>query len=122
MKVDALQSGYPDFQRLTANVDAHRLLSRDHEQKDIGVQSDPARSFSTQTKDLLDQAVEAADSRLKEMGVNIRLRVGENSDRLQVEVYDPETREVIRRLPPDEIIKLAESIEDMVGLILDRLL
>lgn len=73
-----------------------------------------------QEREKLFEAIQAADERLEELGLHVRLKIAEKSDRLQVEVYDPETEKVIRRFPPDEIIKLAESIEEMAGVILDR--
>lgn len=70
----------------------------------------------------LSEAVETARQRLEKAGLNIRLITGEGKDRFQVEVFNPTTKEVIRRFPPDEIIKLAESIEEMNGLVVNRTL
>ncbi len=66
------------------------------------------------------EAMDVAEEHLKGTGLNIRLKVADKSERLQVEVFDPKTKEVLRRFPPDEIIRLAESIDEMAGLIVDR--
>ncbi|SMP63586.1 FlaG protein [Desulfonatronum zhilinae] len=66
------------------------------------------------------EAMDVAEEHLKGTGLNVRLKVADKSERLQVEVFDPKTKEVLRRFPPDEIIRLAESIEEMAGLIVDR--
>lgn len=66
------------------------------------------------------EAMDLAEEHLQGTGMNIRLRTSENSERLQVEVFDPKTKEVLRRFPPDEIIRLAESIDEMAGLIVNR--
>jgi uncharacterized FlaG/YvyC family protein len=71
-------------------------------------------------RDALLEAMDVAEDHLKGTGLNIRLKVSDNSERLQVEVFDPETKEILRRFPPDEIIRLAESIDEMAGLIVDR--
>lgn len=68
----------------------------------------------------LEQAVEKANSRMQGHGVNVLLRASDKSKRLQVEVIDRKTKEVLRRFPPDEIIRLAESLDEMVGVILNR--
>jgi uncharacterized FlaG/YvyC family protein len=46
--------------------------------------------------------------------------VDRDSEQIQVKVIDPEKDEVIRKIPPDEILKLAESIESMLGTIMNR--
>ncbi|WP_045222160.1 flagellar protein FlaG [Desulfonatronum thioautotrophicum] len=66
------------------------------------------------------EAMDLAEEHLKGTGLNIRLKTAEKSERLQVEVFDPETKEVLRRFPPDEIIRLAESLDEMAGLIVNR--
>jgi len=66
------------------------------------------------------EAMDLVGEHLQGTGINIRLRATENSERLQVEVFDPKTKEVLRRFPPDEIIRLAESIDEMAGLIVNR--
>lgn len=82
-----------------------------------GQEGDTARQ---KKRNALMQAMDMAEEHLNGAGLNIRLKVADNSERLQVEVFDPKTKEVLRRFPPDEIIRLAESIEEMAGLIVDR--
>ncbi|SDB01941.1 FlaG protein [Desulfonatronum thiosulfatophilum] len=73
-----------------------------------------------QAKNILMEAMDVAKDRLDGTGLNVRLKMTDKSERFQVEVYNPETKEVLRRFPPDEIIRLAESIDEMAGLIVDR--
>lgn len=82
----------------------------------------PARSEKPATSQVEDAAriMETARQRLQESGLNIRLSSDHGSERLQIEVFNPETDEVIRRFPPDEIIKLGESIKKMNGLVVNR--
>jgi uncharacterized FlaG/YvyC family protein len=68
----------------------------------------------------LSKAMEIAKEHLDAAGLKIRLGHGGEKQRFQVEIFNPETNEVIRRFPPDEIIKLAESIEKMNGFVLDQ--
>lgn len=68
----------------------------------------------------LSKAMEIAKEHLDAAGLKIRLGRGGEKQRFQVEIFNAETNEVIRRFPPDEIIKLAESIEKMNGFVLDQ--
>jgi flagellar protein FlaG len=54
------------------------------------------------------------------LDVKLEFRVDRDSEQIQVKVIDPEKDEVIRKIPPDEILKLAESIESMLGTIMNR--
>lgn len=73
-----------------------------------------------QIRNALLDALDVAKEHLAESGLNIRLKVADKSERLQVEVFDPKTKEVLRRFPPDEIIRLAESLDEMAGLIVNK--
>ena len=56
------------------------------------------------------------------IGVSLKFNIDERTDMVQVEVRDPETDKLIRKIPADEMLDLAASIENMVGLFLDKAL
>ncbi|PTN31301.1 flagellar protein FlaG [Desulfonatronum sp. SC1] len=66
------------------------------------------------------KTMEMAKERLKDTGLNIRLSSGDGKDGFQIEVFNPKTNEVIRRFPPDEIIKLSSSIKEMNGFVVNQ--
>jgi flagellar protein FlaG len=59
---------------------------------------------------------------MSSIGVSLKFNIDERTDMVQVEVRDPETDKLIRKIPADEMLDLAASIENMVGLFLDRAL
>jgi flagellar protein FlaG len=59
---------------------------------------------------------------MSSLGVNLKFNIDERTDIVQVEVRDPETDKLIRKIPADEMLDLAASIEKMVGLFLDKAL
>lgn len=121
MKLEALQLGSPLFQGRRFGLEGEFASERRAPYAGEATSRQAPAFFNLdQEREKFFQVVQAADARLEELGLHVRLKVAEKSERLQVEVYNPETKEVIRRLPPDEIIKLAESIEKMAGVILDR--
>jgi flagellar protein FlaG len=70
----------------------------------------------------LQHLTEAVDSYMSSLGVNLKFNIDERTDIVQVEVRDPETDKLIRKIPADEMLDLAASIEKMVGLFLDKAL
>ncbi len=68
--------------------------------------------------DRLANAMDVTRKRLEGTGVNIRLAV-EAKNRIQIEVFRSDTNEIVRKFPPDEILRLADAIEEMNGSIFD---
>ena len=51
--------------------------------------------------------------------IHLNFSVHEATGRTVIKVIDAETREVVREIPPEEILKLIVSIEEMAGSLLD---
>lgn len=68
----------------------------------------------------LQNLTDAVDSYMSSLGVNLKFNVDERTDMVQVEVRDPDTDKLIRKIPADEMLDLAASIENMVGLFLNK--
>lgn len=78
---------------------------------------DDAEDISLQK---LQNVAEAMDAYMTSLGVNLKFNIDERTDTVQVEVRDPKTDRLIRKIPADEMLELAASIEKMVGLFLDK--
>ena len=70
----------------------------------------------------LHHVIEAVESYMQSLGVNLKFHIDERTDVVQVEVRDPDTDKLIRKIPADEMLDLAASIEKMLGLFLNRTL
>ena len=95
-------------------AESGRLLGKPH-----GVTPEESEEISLQK---LQNLTEAVDSYMSSLGVNLKFSVDERTDIVQVEVRDPETDKLIRKIPGDEMLDLAASIENMVGLFLNKAL
>ena len=51
---------------------------------------------------------------------NIRFSVDRESKRVIVKVVNPATEEVVRQIPPEEMLQIMKRIDRMLGLILDE--
>jgi flagellar protein FlaG len=79
-------------------------------------QEEEATSVDRET---LDAAVQQAQSRLAQNGVSLKFNVIETTGKIQVEMINAETDKVIRKFPPDELVKLSESLKKFSGGLLD---
>ncbi len=50
----------------------------------------------------------------------IRLRIFQPTGRFYAEVVDPDTREVVKTVPPMEMLKVMARLHKTVGLLVDR--
>lgn len=67
------------------------------------------------------EAASKLEKQLKEADTGLRIRVLDDSqNRVQVEIIDARSDKVIRKIPQDEILKLAASIKEMTGVLLDN--
>jgi flagellar protein FlaG len=55
------------------------------------------------------------------LGVDLKFRVSDSGD-IQAEVRQADGEKLIRKIPPDEVMELAESIRRMSGAFLDKAL
>ncbi|MBN2140974.1 MAG: flagellar protein FlaG [Desulfovibrionaceae bacterium] len=60
------------------------------------------------------------EEHLNANGVKLKFNVIEESGDIQVEVRDSEQNKVIRKIPPDDLLKLAATMRAMAGGFVDR--
>lgn len=77
------------------------------------------RSSSTVSLVDLADAVESLQTTANLANVGLQFKIDQSTDQVQVVVMNRDTDEVIRKIPPDETVKLAEKIQEAIGLIFD---
>ncbi|GAU08015.1 flagellar protein FlaG [Desulfoplanes formicivorans] len=80
-------------------------------------QSFPSRNVQETEIDKVSNALEQF---WKAMGVSLIFKVDKETDIIQVEVIDPSTNKVIKKIPTDEILHMAASIRESVGIFVDK--
>ena len=76
----------------------------------------PTPSPSEKPK-LAGQAGEKAE---RSLSGNVRFRIFQPTGRVYAEVVDPNTREVVKTVPPMELLKMTTHLRHVVGLLVDR--
>jgi len=79
------------------------------------------REKQTKKKDeQLEEIKEAANELLESLGVTLEYSVNRELDELIVNVKSKESGEVIRQIPPEYMLRIAERLKEMSGVILDE--
>jgi flagellar protein FlaG len=51
---------------------------------------------------------------------NIRVRIDETHGRIVTQIVDPDKGEIIKQIPPQELLDIMTRVKELVGLLLDR--
>lgn len=62
---------------------------------------------------VLERVVQPVERFMERIGVEIKFHVHEETGEMQAEVMDPGGEKVLRKIPSDEILRLAASIKEM---------
>lgn len=84
-------------------------------------ENDPSESENTSLQ-TVQRATEAMEAYMASSGVNLKFSIDDRTDTVQVEIRNSETDKIIRKIPADEMLNLAVSIEKMVGIFLNKTL
>ena len=63
---------------------------------------------------------EAMDSYVRSIQNDLEIRIHEDTGTVMVKVISHETGEVIREIPPEELIDLAAKMEEMMGVLFQK--
>jgi len=84
-------------------------------QPDVGLGNEQSHGKETSG---LNEAVERLQAAVDTVSRQIRFELDEGE--VHVRVVDRETQEVIREIPPEEAIRIAERLGELIGLIFDK--
>ena len=76
-------------------------------------------SESRQAKELL-QRVNQLNAEIAHADVALKIRIDHETGKNLIKVVDRKTGEVLREIPPEEVVRLEARIEKMIGIFLDR--
>ena len=68
----------------------------------------------------LQEEIERLNDTAGIFNISLRFRIHEESERMMVQVYDREREEVIREIPPEQVLNLVAQIQNLIGIMLDE--
>jgi len=115
MKIDLLGGYSNDIRQRKISAPKGDAVSDKYIEDSLG-----KLKISDSNKNYVNEAIK----KLKQAGdiFNRRLdfRVDEATKRIVVKVIDTETDKVIKEIPPEQLIRLAARIQEMIGLLVDE--
>ena len=86
----------------------------------------PSEAKSSDTKvqaseETIKKIAEAMDKYIRSMENDLEIKIHEETGTILVKVISHETGEVIREIPPEELIELAAKMEEMTGVLLQKM-
>ena len=79
-----------------------------------------AKNAAMASANNLSAAVDELNDEMSSRDVSLRFRVDQDSEDVIVSVVDQESDEVIREIPPEEVVRMRERIKEMAGLLLEE--
>jgi flagellar protein FlaG len=79
----------------------------------------PAERERTESRDTLRSAVDGINTSIASHRRHLDIRFHEATNRRIVTVYDSETNEAIREIPPERVLEAHANMLEMVGLFMD---
>jgi len=86
-------------------------------QDNIEVKQQATESLQEQPQQMLKEKVTHLNKQMQSLRRDLRFTVDEKSGESVIKVIDAETKEVIRQIPSEEILKIRESIDNFKGLL-----
>jgi len=68
----------------------------------------------------LNDSLDIADKLAKAFNKAIKFQIHDETEKLVVEIVDRETGNVIKQIPPEEMLRIAESVQEFLGLVVDE--
>ena len=78
------------------------------------------QQYAQASKEVMQAAAQQIQGYLKESGRNLNVSVDESTGYYVARVVNPETGEVVRSLPSEETLRIARSIDQMRGLLVNQ--
>jgi len=74
---------------------------------------------SSEMKAQVQKSLKEMNAQLDSMDYSIRFSIDDKSKDLVVKIVNKDTNEVIRQIPPAEVLRLRERLKEIVGIILE---
>lgn len=86
----------------------------------VQIPEDAAARTSLPSPEALATATGYINQQIQVFNRQISFEVDQNTRRIIVSVIDRETKEVIRQIPPAQVLRMVAALDELLGLVLDE--
>ena len=118
MDVKAINSTQAALDMHTANTEINRrpeLDNQPNKKEEAFGQLDPKVQ-----QDLIKQMADKLNQKLQLFDSSLQIEIDKDTGIQVVKIIDNETKEVIRQLPPETMLKIAKYIDEITGLLFEK--
>ena len=91
-----------------------------HAEAAKGVEKRPAKSESEDAKRNVEEVIQRLNDEMKKNGRNLNFSMDQTVNRVVITVKNSHTGEVVRQIPDEAVMRVAHSIHDLKGLLLNE--
>ena len=94
-------------------------------QKEENVKQDDELAFfkkldEKKQKDLIEESIKKFNEKMDMMKSQLRIETDKDTGIRVVKIVDSETKEVIRQIPPEYVLKIAKYIDELTGVLFEK--
>lgn len=86
--------------------------------KDAVKEAAPVEKSASYDQEDLHRALDKINEKVQQVMREIKFSVDEKSDRVVIKVIDQSTKEIIREIPPEAVIDMAEQLDRVQGVLI----
>jgi len=122
MDVKAVNSTSAALQMQSQNIDKDKLsLQQMESQAKEQHNTDAFKGLDKKVQnEIIQKSIEDLNKKMDILNSQLRIEVDKDTGIQVVKIIDSETKEVIRQLPPDVILKIAKYIDEVTGLLFNE--
>ncbi len=121
MDVKALNSTSSALQMQSQNVSAQNDAQNARLQQERLPANEALEKLDPKVQnDIIRKSVEELNKKMSMLNSQLKIETDEDTGIQVVKIVDSETKEVIRQLPPDVVLKIAKYIDEVTGLLFNE--
>ena len=118
-ELDAVAGGLPVVEQVGRGGNIQSALRKSVGEKAVD-ESDAGKKTQKIDPQMAEKVVEAMNDLTSAFNVRIAFSVDEGTGKTIIRVINKETKEVIRQIPPEEMLRLAAQMHRVLGMLLNE--
>jgi len=98
-------------------IDNQKELQNQMRYKEDKIEDDFNKLDSKTQNEIIKNSIEELNKRLNMLNSQLKIERDEDTGIQVVKIIDTETKEIIRQLPPEVVLKIAKYIDEVTGLL-----